>query len=162
MSLLDRLEHAGDALTWRGDMPTEGRYTAGIAGERFFRAIKDEGRFLAAVCLECDITYMPPRLYCEECFAHLEDWIEVEPIGHVHTFTVVHHDLDEQPLPEPRIMAFVALDETDGGLVHYLDEVDPEDVYLGMPVEPVLKDPSERKGSITDIRYFRPVMGSSG
>jgi hypothetical protein len=158
MSLLHRLEHAGDALAQRGDMPTEGRYTAGVAGERFFRAIKDEGRFLAAVCVECDITYMPPRLYCEECFARLDEWIEVEPVGHVHTFTVVHQDLDEQPLPEPRILAFVALDETDGGLVHDLDEVDPEDVYLGMPVEPVLKEEGEREGGIRDIKYFRPVM----
>jgi len=156
MSLLHRIQHAKDALSWRGNMPTEGRYTAGIAGERFFRAIKEEGQFLATICLDCDITYMPPRLYCEQCFATLEEWIEVEPTGHVHTFTVVHYDLDEQPLPEPQILAFVTLDDTDGGLVHYLDEVEPEDVYLGMPVEPVLKDQTERRGSITDIEYFRP------
>ncbi len=157
MSLLHRIEHVGDALAWPGDMPTEGRYTAGIAGERFFRAIKEEGQFLATVCLECDITYMPPRLYCEQCFAHLDEWTEVEPVGHVHTFTVVHRDLDEQQLPEPRVLAFVALHDTDGGLVHYLGEVDPEDIYLGMPVEPLLKEPEKRRGSITDIEYFRPT-----
>lgn len=157
MSLLHRIEHASDALAWEGDMPTEGRYTAGLAGERFFRAIKEKAQFLATVCLECDITYMPPRLYCERCFAQLDEWVEVEPAGHVHTFTVVHHDLDERLLPEPRIVAFVALDETDGGLVHYLGEVDPEDVYLGLPVEPVLKEQEERRGSITDIVYFRPA-----
>ena len=157
MSLLHRIEHADHALNWRGDMPTQGRYTAGIAGERFFREIKEKAQFLATVCLDCDITYMPPRLYCEQCFAHLDEWIEVEPLGHVHTFTILHRNLDEEPLPEPRVLAFVTLDDTDGGLVHYLGEVEAEDVYLGMAVEAVFKDEDEREGSINDIEYFRPV-----
>ncbi len=157
MSLLHRIEHPDDALNWHGDMPTEGRYTAGIAGERFFREIKEKGQFLATVCLDCDITYMPPRLYCEECFSHLDEWVEVGSWGHVHTFTVVHRDLDNEPLSEPRILAFVTLDDADGGLVHYLDEIEPEDVYLGMRVEAVFRAEDERQGSISDIEYFRPV-----
>ncbi len=157
MSLLHRIQHADDALSWHGDMPTKGRYTAGVAGERFFRAIKEDAQLLATICLDCDITYMPPRLYCEQCFAELDEWVEVDPRGHVHTFTVVHQDLDEEPLPEPQIIAFVTLDDTDGGLVHYLDEVDAEDIYLGMPVEAVFKSKDERNGSITDIEYFRPL-----
>lgn len=157
MSLLHRIEHPDDALNRRGDMPTVGRYTAGIAGERFFREIKENGQFLATVCLDCDITYMPPRLYCEECFSHLDEWVDVTALGHVHTFTVVHRDLDNDPLAEPRIMAFVTLEDSDGGMVHYLDEIEPEDVYLGMRVEAVLKAKEEREGSINDVKYFRPV-----
>jgi uncharacterized OB-fold protein len=30
-------------------------------------------------------------------------------------------------------------------------------VCIGMPVEAVFKDQAERKGSILDIAYFRPV-----
>lgn len=157
MSLLHRIEHADHALNWHGDMPTQGRYTVGVAGERFFREIKEKAQLLATVCLDCDITYMPPRLYCEQCFAHLDEWIEVEPLGHVHTFTILHRDLDGEPLPEPEILAFVTLDDTDGGLVHYLGEVEAEDVFLGMPVEAVFKSEDERGGSITDIEYFRPA-----
>lgn len=157
MSLLHRIEHPGDALNWHGDLPTEGRYTPGIAGERFFREIKDNGRFLATVCLDCDITYMPPRLYCEQCFGQLDEWVDVSPLGRVHTFTIVHRNLDDESIPDPKIMAFVTLDDTDGGLVHYLDEVDPEDVYLGMEVEAVLRDREDRQGGIADIRYFRPA-----
>ena len=157
MSLLHRIKHANDALNWRSDMPTEGRYTVGIAGEKFFREIKENGQFVATVCLDCDITYMPPRLYCEQCFAKLDDWVEVDPVGRVHTFTLVHQSLDEEPLLKPRIMAFVHLDDTDGGLVHNLDDVEPEDIYLGMLVEAVFKEKDERQGSITDIKYFRPV-----
>ncbi|MDY7076929.1 MAG: Zn-ribbon domain-containing OB-fold protein [Chloroflexota bacterium] len=157
MSLLHRIEHTRDALTWEGDMPTQGRYTVGIAGEKFFREIKDNSKFLGTVCPTCGITYVPPRLYCERCFAHLEEWVEVPITGMVYTFTTVHLDLDGNRLPEPRIMAFVRLDGTDGGLVHYLDGVEPNQVCIGMPVEAVFKKKADRQGSILDIEYFKPL-----
>jgi uncharacterized OB-fold protein len=160
MSLLHRIDHVRDALSWEGDMPTQGRYTAGIAGEKFFREIQENGRFLATVCSDCDIIYVPPRLYCERCFAHLEEWVEVPTSGRVYTFTVVHLDLDGNPIPEPRIMAFVQLEGTDGGLVHFLGEVDADQVCVGTRVEAVFKNKAERKGSILDIAYFRPVTSS--
>jgi uncharacterized OB-fold protein len=157
MSLLHRIEHLRDAIAWEGDMPTVGRYTAGIAGERFFREIQENGRFLGTVCTLCGITYVPPRLYCERCFDHLDEWVEVPPTGRVYTFTTVHLDLDGNPLPGPRIIAFVQLDGADGGLIHYVGEAEPEDICIGTRVEAVFKDKEERKGSIQDIAYFRPV-----
>ena len=59
--------------------------------------------------------YAPPRLYCEQRSAHL----------------------DEQ-----------------GG--------DPEDVHLGMRVEPVLKERDNRQGSITAIKHSRRVTSAGG
>ena len=50
----------------------------------------------------------------------------------------------------------VKIDQTDGGLVHYLGGVKPEEVYIGMSVEAVFKPKKQRKGSILDIKYFRP------
>ena len=38
-----------------------------------------------------------------------------------------------------------------------MGEIDPEDVHIGLEVEPVFKDAAEREGSILDIEYFRPV-----
>ena len=58
---------------------------------------------------------------------------------------------------EPVIMAMIRLDGTQGGVVHYLGEIKPEDVTIGMAVQAVLKPKKERKGSITDIKYFKPV-----
>jgi hypothetical protein len=83
--------------------------------------------------------------------------VEVPTTGRVHTFTVVHLDLDGNPLPEPRTMAFVHIDGTDGGLVHYVGEVAPDQVCIGMCVEAVFKDRADREGGILDIAYFRPV-----
>lgn len=157
MSLLYRIEHPRDALAWEGDIPITSRYTMGLAGERFFREIKEKGQLTATRCPACDLTYVPPRLYCERCFARLEEWVDAPATGWVHTFTVVHIDLDGQPLPQPRAMAFVLLDDTDGGLVHFLGEVEPDEVYTGMRVEAVFKKKAERTGSILDILHFRPA-----
>ena len=54
------LEHSPDAPSaWSGTLPVTNRYTLGLAGERFFRAFKDEGRIYGTYCQECDVTYVP-------------------------------------------------------------------------------------------------------
>jgi hypothetical protein len=65
--------------------------------------------------------------------------------------------MDGSPLEKPRLMAFIEIGEADGGLVHDLGEVTPEEVFIGMPVEAVFKPAPERTGSITDILYFKPI-----
>jgi len=161
MSVTEKIERITEIKAWRGEMPLTGRYTAGIAGERFFREIKDNARIMGTRCPNCGITYVPARLYCERCFAKLEEWVEVPPTGIVHTFTVVHRNLDDEPLAEPEIIAFIQLDDSDGGLVHRLGEVSPDEVHIGMRVEAVFKPREEREGSILDIKYFKRIGESS-
>ena len=43
-----------------------------------------------------------------------------------------------------------------GGFLHKLGEVAPDDVAIGMAVEAVWRPLEERTGSILDIAYFRP------
>ena len=38
---------------WHGDLPVTSRYTFGLAGERFYRAIKDEGKLFGTKCESC-------------------------------------------------------------------------------------------------------------
>lgn len=159
MAATEKVERITDVRVWKGEIPLYGRYTAGIAGERFFREIKDNARIMGTKCNRCNILYVPARLYCERCFSKLEDWVEVPSRGEVHTFTILYRDLDENPLERPLILAFVKLEGADGGFVHYLGEVDPDKVYIGMKVEAVFKPAEERKGEITDIKYFRPAGG---
>ncbi len=158
MPILDRLDHLHRVRAVEGDLPFYSVYTAGIAGERFFRALKDEGKIMGTYCAECDVMYVPGRLYCEQCFAHLDDeaWFDAGTLGRVHTFTLMHVGMDGAPLDIPRLLAYIEIGETDGGLVCDL-EADPDEVFIGMPVEAVLKPADERVGSITDILHFRPV-----
>lgn len=153
MALLKR--GALDPQSWPGEMEIPARYTAGLAGERFFRALKDDGEILGSRCTRCEILYVPARQFCERCLDELVDWSNVGTLGEVHTFTLLFRDVDGNALPEPEIVAFVQFG--DGGIVHRLREVEPEDVFVGMPVVAVLRPASQREGSILDIAYFRPV-----
>ncbi|MGQ9598831.1 MAG: Zn-ribbon domain-containing OB-fold protein [Anaerolineae bacterium] len=157
MAIVEKVDKLHQAMAWRGEIPITSRYTAGVAGERFLREIKDHARILGTRCPACDLVYVPATLFCERCFAELDEWLEVSSQGRVFTFTVLFRDLENKPLDPPVILAYVKLNGTNGGLVHYLDEIEPEQVCIGLEVEAVFKDTSERKGSILDIQYFRPV-----
>src|SRR3972149_831038 len=92
------------------------QYTAGVAGERFFSVLRTRGRFAVTRCPECGTTYLPPRIYCPRDFQDLTNrWDEVAPRGTVHSFTVLHRDLNGQPLDRPRLFGVVQIDATDGG-----------------------------------------------
>jgi uncharacterized OB-fold protein len=156
--ITERISRTTDLTDWKGEIPLEFVYTMGRAGERFFRTIMEQGKLIGARCEQCKILYVPPRIYCEACLGRLEDhYVGVSHTGMVHTFTLCYESMDGRRYKEPHILALVKLDGTDGGLVHYLGEVEPGDVYIGMPVEAVFKPREERKGSILDIRYFRPI-----
>jgi uncharacterized OB-fold protein len=157
MAITEKVDKLHHAIALEGTLPLTSRYSAGIAGERFFRAIKDEAKFLGTRCDACDLVYVPATMFCERCFAELDEWLEVSTQGHVFTFTVLMRDLDDQPLDEPQVLAYVKLDGCDGGLVHYLGEIDLEELYIGLEVEAVFKNEAEREGSILDVKYFRPV-----
>ena len=46
---------------------------------------------------------------------------------------------------------------SDGGFLHKLGDVAPDDVRIGMAVEAVWRPLAERTGSILDIAHFRPA-----
>ena len=143
---------------WHGTMPVQFLYTPGAAGLRFFRTLKERGVLAVTRCAECGVTYLPPRLYCENCFADLgKAWREVAGRGRVHTFTLLHVDREGRRLEPPDIVAFVRIDGTDGGLVTRLVNVAPSEVRLDMPVQMVLQPPRRRRAVLTDIVGFTPV-----
>jgi uncharacterized protein len=152
MPLLNRDPNA--PVTWQGELPITNRYTFGLAGEKFFRAIKDEGRVLGTHCSHCDHTYVPAAIFCERCLAQLDEWVDVGTSGIVDTFTFLFVDLNGSRIETPEIIAFIRLG--DGGLIHRLGEIDPDEVEIGMMVEAVFKPAGERIGSILDIVHFKP------
>lgn len=158
MAITERISKTTEHGVWRGEIPLEYVYTMGRAGEKFFMSIKDKEKFLGTRCERCNTLFVPPRIYCEHCMARIEDsYVEVSHRGVVHTFTVCYEDMDGNRMREPKIVAMVMLEDTDGGLVHFLGEVDPKDVYIGMPVEAVFKPKAQRQGDIHDVMYFKPL-----
>ena len=141
---------------WPGHMETDYIYTLGIAGEKFFLEMKENGRIFGAKCSSCGVVFVPPRLYCEKCFHKVNEWLNVGTQGIVHTFTVAHVGLDGAKLKDPTIYALIKFDNTEGGLIHKLSNIDPSKVEIGMPVVAVFKPQTERTGNINDIKYFKP------
>jgi uncharacterized OB-fold protein len=142
-------------LAWQGELPVINRYSYGLAGEKFFRLIKDEAQIMGTHCPTCDHTYVPAAAFCERCLSKLDEWVDVGTIGDIVTYTFLHVDLDGSPLEKPEVIAFIRLG--DGGLVHHLGEIEPEQVEIGLLVEAVFKPKSKRIGSIQDIKYFKPA-----
>jgi uncharacterized OB-fold protein len=147
---------SGNHKQWIGDMEADYIYTSGVAGDRFFKKLRDKGLLSATQCKKCDITYMPPRMYCEICFEELVDWKDLSPSGTIDTFTVASIDIKGKKLDKPEVWAFVKIEGSDGGLVHRIEEIDPTEIKTGMKVEAVLRPSTERTGEITDIAWFRP------
>jgi uncharacterized protein len=152
MSLLE--QNPNSPTIWEGNLPVTSRYTFGLAGERFFRGIQ-AGKILGTRCPNCEHTYVPAALFCERCLAELDEWIDVGTTGRLHTFTLLYKNYDGSQRESPFITAMVKFG--DGGLIHYLEEVDIQKITIGMEVEAVFKPASERNGSILDIAYFRPI-----
>jgi uncharacterized OB-fold protein len=127
----------------------------------FIDALRD-GRILATTCVQCGRTLVPPRKFCERCFRPTDSWTEVPTTGVVETFSICHVTWDMHDLEEPELPAVIRLDGTsDGGFLHKLGEVAPDDVRIGMEVEAVWKSLEDRTGSILDIAYFRPKGSGS-
>ncbi len=155
MGSSEHVERVSDLRAWPGEFPVSHLYTMGVAGERFFRELKDSGRFLGSRCAGCDHTYLPPSIFCPRCFAALEEWKEVGPQGTVRAVTIAHRGVGGDTLEAPETLALIQLDGANDLLAHHIDE--SEGVKIGDRVEPVLKDAAQRAGSILDVRYFRRV-----
>jgi uncharacterized OB-fold protein len=156
MALIERFQKTNDVTFWEGQIPMSYIYTVGRAGEKFFQELR-QGRIFGARCKSCNLTYVPPRIYCEKCFARLEDsYLDVGTRGTVETFTVCYEKFDGSRKETPSLLAVIRIDGTDGGLVHYLGEVDPGQVVIGLPVEAVFQPTDDRLGGVLDIKYFRP------
>ena len=145
--------HMSSQLKVEGDFPVHFRYTAGLAGEKFLREIKDNGRLVAARCPKCELNYLPPRIYCERCMSKLEDYVTIESTGTVDTFTVCKQDSEGKPLSQPATVALVRFPSAHGGLVHKVKG----QVAIGDKVRVVFKEKSQRTGSILDIECFEKV-----
>jgi acetyl-CoA C-acetyltransferase len=146
-SAVGAVEHAVDA-----------RYAwdAGVAISGFLDGLR-RGEILGRSCRQCERVLVPPRMFCERCFRSTDAWVQVEGTGVVQTFSICHVRWDMEPLEVPELPAVIAIDGSDGGFLHTLGEVEPDEVRIDMAVEAVWKPVSERVGSILDIAYFRPL-----
>lgn len=145
-----RDQHKFPTTSVRGDFPVTYHYTAGISGEKFFLALK-ERKLLANTCSSCNMTYLPPKMFCEDCFDELGDdtYKEITSTGEVFSFTEVFYDHRGDRLVNPYFLGLIVVDGSDTKFLHKLLVSNPE---IGMKVKAVWND--NRVGSIMDLMGF--------
>ena len=149
-----RIPASHERTAWKGNLPFTSLDTAGLAGQAFFEALRDQGQILGSRCEKCQWTYVPASLFCERCFAELTDRSPVANEGEVISYTVCHIDLDGSPLDPPGVVALVRLDGVQSVLVHR-GLGDPTTWKIGARARVRLCD--DRKGSILDIEGFELI-----
>ena len=148
-------EGGGPVEAVAGELDLEFRYAYGEHYDRFFREMRDNRRIMGVRCPNCRKVLLPPRPYCGLCYEPVTEWVPLADEGYVMTYTVVYLPFLGQPTEPPYAYAFIMLDGADVQLPHILGEVDFDDIEVGMRVKAVWSE--DRKGTLHDIRYFRPA-----
>ncbi len=144
-----------DVYIYEGQVYIPNTFTAGALGTKVLVDLRDRKKITGMRCPTCNRVYVPARSTCKDCFGQLDELVEVSDKGTVLTYTVVNEPNACQPVEPPLIYGIVQLDGADNGFVHMLGGVEAERLRVGMRVQAVFDE--ERKGSILDIKYFKPL-----
>ena len=136
--------------TWKDHIALQFKYTAGVAGDRFLQLLK-QGRIQASVCKNCGKAFVPPKIFCKDCFVQLDEWKDVpDESAYVYSFTTVNNKSNGT---KERIV-LVKFDGFEGGLLGKFKPSAVEPPKIGMKVKAVFAPKDARRGQISDIAYF--------
>ncbi|MDG7001658.1 MAG: Zn-ribbon domain-containing OB-fold protein [Nitrososphaerota archaeon] len=144
---MEKLTNNEETKKWSDHIPLSYKYTAGVAGERFLQLLKQE-KIHASVCRKCNKMFVPPKIFCKDCFVQLSEWKEVQPnTGYIYSFTTLKKAVGYETI------VIVKFEGAEGGLLGRF-KVGKEDPRIGMKVKPVFKPKEERRGELGDILHF--------
>ncbi len=149
----EKLEKNIECGSFPGQIPVNYVYTLGIAGDEFFRTIRDKGYFIASKC-SCGKKYIPAQMYCDECFGECKEYVKVGTEGELYSYTECYYDYRGNKYDEPHLLGLVKFRDCEGGIIHRL-KINKDEIRIGMKVEAVFKPQKQRTGSVEDILYFK-------
>jgi uncharacterized OB-fold protein len=139
-----------------GEWHVRYRYSIGKVAGKFFEGLKQK-KILATHCGKCDLSFLPPRAYCERSFEPCDGWVEAGHEGVIEASTIVTAAFENLPKP-PYAIAYVRLDGVSTALINFVRDVDLSNVEQaaerlkpGTRVRVRFKDNPE--GRITDFHY---------
>ncbi|MHB8511630.1 MAG: Zn-ribbon domain-containing OB-fold protein [Actinomycetota bacterium] len=131
-------------------------FTPGVATSRFLNAIAQK-RIIGERCPQCKQVYVPPHGSCPRCGVATSEEVPLPDTGIVTTFCIVNIPFAGS-VPVPYVSAHVLLDGADLPLMTLVQEVDVNEVAMGMRVRAVWAD--EIGPTMTSIKYFAPIKES--
>jgi uncharacterized OB-fold protein len=94
-------------------------------------------------CDKCGTVRYYPRPRCPECLSAEATWTEMSGHGTVYSFTIVHRPLARWFAAKvPLVCAVIELDEG-VRMMSDVENIDPEDVRIGLPVRVIFDDVDE-------------------
>ena len=86
-----------DVWLYHGQINIPNTYSAGAVGSRFLVELRDRKRIMGTRCPSCNRVYVPARSICRDCFAQLDEWVEVSNKGTLLTYSIEYGQKPIQP-----------------------------------------------------------------
>lgn len=146
MAYWDEIRNVGQAKTWVDHLPLNYKYSAGVAGQRFAEGLK-QGKILGSKCSKCGQTFLPPSIYCPECYVYTSEYVEVGPQGELYSFAERNN----------RVVGLIRFSGVRGGLIHYVKKPAAGKLRVGLKVRASFRPADQRVGDLADIEFFEIV-----
>lgn len=129
---------------------------------RMFDELATSQRIIGSRCSACHNVLVPPREFCDVCFAQTDLYVDVSDSGILQAFSVIHLEFVGQTRTPPYVYGEVVLDGSSTRLIHNIGGFDinkaEEILSIGMKVKAVWRPLDQCKGTLDDIEYFQPVF----
>lgn len=125
----------------------------------YWRTTRQRMALEGEICPHCGAKLFPPRDVCPHCAGPARVAFSFSGRGTVYSFTTMYSAPDKFERHTPYTVALVKLEE--GPLVTaQLADVDPAEVFIGMPVEMVTRKMYEEgeDGVVVYNYKFRPLL----
>ena len=123
-----------------------------------WRRLKNRYNLVGKKCSNCNTAFFPPRPICSKCNP-LQETVDHQlgNVGKVVSFSLVNVPPQEHSAMAPYVLAIIQL-EDGPKLTAQIVEVNEKDVYIGMPVEAILRKITEDEQGLISYGYkFRPM-----
>ena len=140
-----------------GHVNIQYKWVYGTALAKFYNALRTEGKIYGIKCPKCHGVQCPPKSFCGICYVECTEYVELPNMGVLELFTTVYMEFPGQPRKPPYTYGYIKIDGSHTHIYHIIEEIEEKDIRVGMRVEPVWEDPENRKGTLYDIKYFKPV-----
>ncbi|MBS1692035.1 MAG: OB-fold domain-containing protein [Actinobacteria bacterium] len=101
--------------------------------------------------------YFPARETDPATGQSATEFVELPDTGTVTTFAIINIPFAGQRITPPYVAAYVLLDGADIPFLHLIQEIDADQVRMGMRVQAVWKPRDQWGLGIDNIEYFRPT-----
>ena len=102
----------------------------------FWKVMQETKQLHFQRCAECKELMHPPRPVCHKCHSFNLEWVPAKGKGKIYSYVVYHRPVH----PAFKVPYEVVLVELDEGvrIVSNMIDCDPDEIYIGMPVEVVI------------------------